>query len=114
MKLPGVERAVIDDAELRDYLISDSHSVGKYKARFFATLGYDAANWTRLADELLRHAAENEVESTEATAFGTKYRVVGALRGQNGKSARILVVWIVLHGENVPRLTTAHPKRGRP
>ncbi|GJG85381.1 hypothetical protein tb265_05620 [Gemmatimonadetes bacterium T265] len=39
MKLPNAERAVVDPAKVRDYLLSPDHPVGESKARFFATLG---------------------------------------------------------------------------
>jgi hypothetical protein len=114
MRLPGVEVAVVADAKVRDYLLSQGHPVGQFKARFFAALGYDAAHWSILADGLLKHARDNDVESMQATEYGTKYLVRGELRGPNGKSAGICVAWMVLSGENVPRLVTAYPDRGRP
>ncbi len=49
MRMPGAERAVIDSAKIRDYLLSPSHPVGRFKAVFFASLGYTA--WIVLAGE---------------------------------------------------------------
>lgn len=46
MKLPERDRAIIDAEKLRDYLLSPSHPVGRFKAAFFASLGYTQANWT--------------------------------------------------------------------
>jgi hypothetical protein len=40
MRIPGAERAVLDDAKVRDYLLSAEHRVGSAKARFFAQLGH--------------------------------------------------------------------------
>ena len=40
MKLPNASRATIDAAKLRDYLLSPAHPVGRFKAPFFAALGY--------------------------------------------------------------------------
>jgi len=36
MRLPGV--AVVDEAKVRDYLLSDSHPIGRFKAAFFLAL----------------------------------------------------------------------------
>ena len=35
MKLPKAERVVVDITRLRDYCLSETHSVGKHKARVF-------------------------------------------------------------------------------
>jgi hypothetical protein len=37
--LPGVDAAVVDPAKIRDYLLSDSHPVGRFKCTFFVVLG---------------------------------------------------------------------------
>ncbi len=52
MKLPAAERAVIAPAKIRDYRLSTSHPVGRFKAPFFASLGYTIANWPRLEEDL--------------------------------------------------------------
>ena len=52
MKLPGRGRAVVDPAKLRDYMLSDAHPVGRFKAAFFRSLGYDRADWERLESDL--------------------------------------------------------------
>jgi len=41
MKIPGAERAVLDDAKISDYLLSRDHRVGSAKARFFEQLGFN-------------------------------------------------------------------------
>ena len=40
MTLPNSDRAVIEGAKLFDYLLSRAHPVGRFKARFFESLGY--------------------------------------------------------------------------
>jgi hypothetical protein len=42
MNLPNADRAVVDPAKLRDYLLAAGHPVGRFKARFFVSLGYVA------------------------------------------------------------------------
>ena len=109
MKLPGVDRAVVDAAKIRDYLLSDSHPVGRFKATFFAALGYSAGGWESLAADLRAHAIENEAVATEANDYGQKHQVRGRLEGPAGKTAVIVAVWIVLRGEHFPRFVTAFP-----
>ena len=40
MLLPGADRAIVDAAKVRDYLLSPEHPVGRFKAVFFGALGY--------------------------------------------------------------------------
>ena len=72
MKLPGAERAVIDRPKVADYLLSESHPVGRFKSAFFIGLGYSATAWEALAADLVRHAADNEAVATDATRYGQK------------------------------------------
>ena len=109
VKLPGVERAFVDPPKVRDYLLSDSHPVGRFKAVFFFELGYSAAAWEDLAADLSRHAMDNDASATEANPYGQKYEVRGTLNGRTGRAAALVAVWIVLRGEDFPRFVTAFP-----
>ena len=40
MKLPNADAATVDDAKVRDYLLSPEHPVGRFKARVFRSAGY--------------------------------------------------------------------------
>ena len=62
MKLPAGERAVIAPAKIRDYLLSTSHPVGRFKAPFFASLGYTKTTWRRLDEDLRSLAASGDAE----------------------------------------------------
>jgi hypothetical protein len=106
--MPGVERAVVDAAKVRDYLLSPGHRVGSAKARFFTQLGFGARNWEFLRDELLR-LAQGNAETAGTNRFGQKYVVLGTIQGPAGQSASVVVVWIVLHEEEMPRFVTAYP-----
>lgn len=114
MRLPGVDRAVVDAAKTRDYLLSDSHPVGRFKAAFFVALGYSVADWEGLATDLRGHAMNNESVATEANEYGQKYEVRGRLEGPTGRAAALVAVWIVLLGEDFPRFVTAFPGGRRP
>ncbi len=109
MKLPAVERAVVDAAKIRDYLLSDSHPVGRFKAAFFLALGYSAADWEVLAEDLRSHAAANDAVAGVPSEYGQKYEVRGRIGSPAGKGAILVAVWIVLRGEDFPRFVTAFP-----
>ena len=47
--MPNCSKAVLAPEKLRDYLLSPLHPIGRYKALFFRTLGYDQTSWQQLA-----------------------------------------------------------------
>ena len=110
MKLPGVDRAVVDTAKIRDYLLSESHPVGRFKAAFFMRLGYSVDDWETLAVDVRGHAINNEAVATHNNEYGQKYEVRGRIKGPAGNTALILAVWIVLDGDDFPRFVTAFPE----
>jgi hypothetical protein len=111
VRLPGGEQAIIDPDKLRDYVLSRVHPVGRFKAAFFASLGYEINNWQDL-DRVLRTAAgQGEAEPDERSTYGQKYRIRSMLQGPAGRSAEIVSVWIILHDETAPRLVTVMPGR---
>ena len=107
MRIPGAERAVLDVAKVRDYLLSLEHPVGRAKAQFFEQLGFSRANWSALRSQL-QEFATGEAELGARTPFGQKYIVRGTIHGPMAAAA-IVTVWIVLHGEDFPRFVTAYP-----
>ena len=109
MKLPETQRAVIAPAKIRDYLLSTSHLVGRFKEPFFSSLGYTVANWQHLEQDLLALAASGEAEPGRESPYGQKYEIHGTLNGPSGKSARVLTVWIVRFETDVPQFVTAFP-----
>jgi hypothetical protein len=109
MKLPEAQRAVIPPAKIRDYLLSTSHPVGRFKALFFASLGYTSGNWRRLEKDLLDLAGSGDAELGKNTPYGQKYEIRGTLNDPSGRSAGVMTVWIVLLGGDVPQFVTAFP-----
>ncbi|MEM2126510.1 MAG: hypothetical protein QXQ53_08960 [Candidatus Methanosuratincola sp.] len=109
MKLPHAEHAQIEARKIRDYLLSPTHPLGRFKAAFFRTLGYTQENWERLVQDLKEQHLVLDVKEVEETAYGRKYSIEGPLVGPNGRSALVVSVWIVEEGEEVPRFVTAYP-----
>ena len=95
MKLPNAEQVVIDEGKLREYLLSKTHPVGRFKAGFFAGLGFGPEDWQLLRDRLRELALLEGTEAGEATEFGRKYLISGTLRGPEGASAEVLSVWFI-------------------
>jgi hypothetical protein len=107
--LPNAESAVIDPAKVRDYLLSTSHPVGRFKANVFLSMGYTPENWPQLHADLLTLARTEEARPGQSSPYGQKFEVSGILRGPNGRQARFNTVWMVAITENVPRFITAFP-----
>jgi hypothetical protein len=113
MNLPHSKNASVEERKLRAYLLSDTHSVGKVKAKYFRELGYGEDNVDLLRDALLRIAIVDEVSESVATPFGVKYVVDGELVAPAGIVANIRTVWILEEGETNPRFVTAYPSGRR-
>jgi hypothetical protein len=100
---------LVEPAKVRDYLLSPSHPIGRFKGAFFRSMGYSGAEWQRLERDLRSLAASSDAVPSEATPYGQKYEVRGILQGPSGRAAALVTVWIVLTGEDAPRLVTAYP-----
>ena len=108
MKLPNRERATVAPDKLRGYLLSPQHTTGRFKARFFRGLGYSVEDWERLSSDLLRIAREGEAEPVPSP-FGEKYRILGTVKGPNGRTATLVTIWIVNRDGSEPNFVTAYP-----
>ena len=53
--------------------------------------------------------ARQDARLGDVTRFGQKYVVDGTIVGPTGRSAPLVVVWIILAGEDYPRFVTAYP-----
>lgn len=108
MKLPNPEKAIVADEKIRDYLLSDNHPIGRFKAVLFRGLGYRQNEWVRLRADLKGFVKGNAIPG-ESTAYGQKYEIRGELLGPNGKSIYLVTAWIILRNEDCPRFVTAYP-----
>jgi len=55
-------------------------------------------------------AVRGETTIVAANAHGQKYEVRGKIHGPTGGEAQITSIWIILNGEDFPRLVTAYPE----
>ena len=110
-RLPHVDRAVVPEAKIVNYLLSTRHSGGRAKARFLERFGFRAQAWDVLRDAVIAHATTNDVTASQQTRFGTRYEIDGPLPTPDGRAPMVRVVWFVESQENVPRLVTLVPRR---
>lgn len=109
MLLPNGDRAIIEPRKIRDYLLSDSHPVGRFKARVFARLGFTAERWELFEQALREQHLNQPAESAGGDAFGQSFTISAILKGPTGAPAPIVSVWFIRVGEDRPRFVTAYP-----
>ena len=108
MKLPNSERAEVPPAKVRDYLLSGRHPVGRFKAKFFRSLGYTSEDWEELSDALRTAAETIDVEEIQSP-YGRKFRGEFDLVVPKKREARLVTIWILLDQDGGPRFVTAYP-----
>lgn len=109
MEMPNHEKSVVPPDKLSHYLLSTTHPIGKSKAKFFRQFGYDDGNVAQLEAGLKAIAQTQDVEETESTVHGTKYKIPGYLNTPAGVPIRVLTVWIIPNDGMNPRFVTAFP-----
>jgi hypothetical protein len=112
VRLPNADEAVIPREKLRDYLLSPEHAVGRFKAAFFASLGYTREDWSALEVDLRSQHLPLDAEEVKATGYGRKFTITGPMRGPSSSTAIVTSVWVVRSGEETPRFVTAYPGGG--
>ena len=110
MRLPNADRVVVEEAKVRDYLLSPTHPVGRFKSVFFVALGFSAERWEALRDALVELARTGKAVPGQVSPFGLKFEIRATLQGPSGRQANVLTVWIVSNGQDFPHFITAHPR----
>ena len=52
MKVPNNEEVIISESKITGYLLSEKHPLGRYKAKFLKSLGFEIDNHEQLVDQL--------------------------------------------------------------
>jgi hypothetical protein len=73
--LPNADRAVVEDAKVRDYLLSPTHPVGRFKSVFFIALGFSSDHWLLLGDALLDLARTGDAAPGQPSPFRLKFEI---------------------------------------
>jgi hypothetical protein len=112
MMLPNLDRAVVSEDKITGYLLSATHRDGRHKVAFFLRFGFRPEAWEELASALLNHARAYDVVKDEASPFGVRYVIEGALPAPDGRAPLVRSVWFIDTGDDVPRFVTAYPLKG--
>lgn len=103
MKLPDKEKAYIPLLKIKDYLLSETHPIGKSKAKFFRSLGFNEVNADLLKQGLLTIARTEEVKEAVSSVHGVKYVIDGLLQTPAGEAVKVRTIWIIDKGHTSPR-----------
>lgn len=109
MRIPNADKAIVSPEKLRDYLLSPHHPVGRFKAVFFADLGYSIENREVLERDLKNQILSQNAEEVRGFPHGKKYVVTAPVRVPSGKVVQVTSVWVILKSEDIPRFVTAYP-----
>jgi hypothetical protein len=107
--IPNAARAIIEPAKLHGYLLAGSHPVGRFKARFFAALGFNGERWTELETALREQHLSQDPTETRRDEYGRFYTIRAILIGPRGAFASVVSIWCIRTGEELPRFVTAYP-----
>lgn len=109
MKLPNRHKVIIQKSKLTDYLLSENHPLGKFKAKLFAGIGFNRSN-TKLLEKTLRNIViSSEIADEIFSEYGTKYVIYGKIKSPNGKQVKLCTIWIIEKEQVRPRFITAYP-----
>jgi hypothetical protein len=72
-----------------DYLLSNTHPKGRHKAAAFLRFGFDAAAPEVLAAAPVNHALDHAIVKEEASPFGRRFVVEGALTTPDGRNPMV-------------------------
>jgi hypothetical protein len=110
MRIPGADRAIISRGKIVEYLLNLDHPDGGSKAAVLAHAGFSAERPDELELALRIQHLSLAANRGKPSAYGEKYEIVGPLAGPID---RVIdrSIWIIRHGEPVPRLITLVPEK---
>lgn len=107
--LPNAIRARIDPRKLRDYVLNLNHDSGKYKAAFFAQMGYQRDDWQRLERDIRTQHLTQAIEPGKSSPHGHKYVITAPLQGPIGAARQVTTVWLLRADHDFVELVTIEP-----
>lgn len=109
MKLPYNKNVIIPKEKLTKYVLSETHAVGKFKAKFFLKFGFDETNISVFKDALKTIAESEEVKEELSSTYGTKYLIDSKMKTPSGKTIKVRTVWIIEGDNKRTRFVTVYP-----
>lgn len=109
MKLPNGDNPSISRNKLINYILSETHATGKFKAKFFRKLGFNETTIQSFEDTLRKIAKSENIKNETTSQFGKKYILEGKINSPLGKIVKVRTIWIIEKNQNRPRFITIYP-----
>lgn len=109
MQIPAADEAFIAIEKLVDYLLNVDHPDGSPKARVFAHAGFDVERPAEFEKAPREQHLTRDARPGKDSPFGNKYEITAYLKGPTGE-VLVTSVWMIRHGEAIPRLITVVPE----
>ncbi len=107
MKLPPA--TLIARRKVRDYLLVCRPEDDK--SAFLARAGYVSETADRLLADLRTQLLPLEARLLESGEYGTKYEIRGKLTGPNGRTLRMVSIWMIEHVSGKAKFVTLCPDK---
>jgi hypothetical protein len=107
MKLPP--DTLIARRKISDYLLVAR--LEDDKSAFLARAGYTSETADRLAADLRTQLLPLKAKMLERGEYGTKYEIRGKLTGPNGKTLRIVSIWMIEDAGGESKFVTLYPDK---
>ena len=98
---------IIAATKLTQYLLR--RRVEDDKSQFLALAGYTLEDADRLMRDIREQLLPLEAEFHEETEYGPKYRIRGTLTGPNGRTLRVVTIWMKENATNQTKFVTLFP-----
>ncbi len=105
--LPNYENAVIPEEKLTKYALNPNRDADKTTA-FELALGYNLSNVNKLIANIKNNISKYPAKLKGDKGYGNIYEVILEIKGENGKTAKVLTGWIDERKTGKIRLTTIH------
>ncbi len=109
MPVPNSELCFVAPEKITEYLLSDTHVLGREKAKFFTAFGFHVGDVDTFRDALIQHGIVRDVHKEDASPYGVKYKLLCEIQTPDNRNPCIATVWIIDKGTVIPKLITAYP-----
>jgi hypothetical protein len=107
VKLPA--NTIILRRKASEYLLQSRRDDDK--SGFLARAGYTVQDADRLLQDIREQLLPLEAEFHEETEYGLKYRIRGTLTGPNGRTLRVVAIWMKENATGDTKFVTLLPDK---
>lgn len=107
MKLPS--NTIIARRKVTEYLLRNREEDDK--SGFLALAGYTLENADHLVKDLRAQLLPLDAELFDETEYGLKYQIRGTLTGPNGRTLRVLSIWMKEDATGDTKFVTLRPDK---